>query len=61
MTLKKAMTILYKECEFLGMNFNDLENFLLESPGAFSSETITAHRRYLDHRAWVRLQAESSF
>ena len=56
MTLKKAMTILYKECEFLGMNFNDLENFLLESPGAFSSETIAAHRRYLDHLAWLRLQ-----
>jgi hypothetical protein len=56
MTLKSAMTILYKECEFLGMTFNDLENFLLESPGAFSSNTLAAHRRYLDHRAWEALQ-----
>jgi hypothetical protein len=59
MTLKKAMTILYKEMDFLGVHFGMLESLIETQPGAFSSKTIDAHRRYLDHRAWVRLQAES--
>ena len=56
MTLKSAMAILYKECEFLGMTFNQLEEFLRESPMVFSTKTIAAHRRYLDHMAWEALQ-----
>ena len=56
MTLKSAMTILYKEMEFLGVHFGMLESLIETQPGAFSSETMDAHRRYLDHRAWEALQ-----
>ena len=56
MTLKSAMTILYKEMEFLGVHFGMLESLIETQPGAFSSETIAAHRRYLDHRACEALQ-----
>ena len=56
MTLKSAMTILYKECEFLGINFNDLENLFKESPAIFNENAHTAYRRYRDHIAWEALQ-----
>ena len=56
MTLKRAITILKSEMKFLGVSLGMLESLIETQPGAFSSETITAHRRYLDHRAWVRLQ-----
>lgn len=59
MTLKRAMTILNKEREFLGVHWEQLFALFKESPAIFNESAHEAYRRYRDHIAWEALQAES--
>jgi len=46
MTLSKAMKILNKDREFLGMDWYPYFAFIRKSPGAFSARVIEAFERY---------------
>ena len=59
MTLKRAMSILQKDAEFCGMEFNKYMGTVAMHRNAFPTEVLEAWDRYKDHMAWVRLQAES--
>ena len=56
MTLKNAMTILNREREFLGVEWEKLFSLFRESPAIFNENAHTAYRRYHDHIAWEALQ-----
>lgn len=56
MTLKRAITILKSEMEFLGVSLGMLGSLMETQPGAFSVESLEAYRRYLDNKAWEKLQ-----
>ena len=56
MTLKSAMTILNREREFLGVEWEKLSSLFRESPAIFNENAHTAYRRYRDHIAWEALQ-----
>ena len=60
MTLKKAMSILQKDAEFCGLEFNKYLGILAMHRSAFPAEVTEAWDRYKDHMAWVRLQAEEA-
>ena len=44
MRLKGATTILKKDCEFLGMTFNELLTFIERNRYAMKNSTIEAHK-----------------
>jgi hypothetical protein len=44
MRLKGATTILKKDCEFLGITFDELITFIERSPLAMKNSTIEAHK-----------------
>lgn len=52
MRIKGAMTVLNKQCEFLGMNFDQLIEFIERAPLAQNNATIQAYEVYkLDSRS----------
>ena len=59
MTLRRAITILKSEMEFLGVGLGMLESLLETQPAAFSPETHEAYRRHLDNKAWEKLTSDS--
>ena len=44
MGLKGAITVLMKECEFLGLEFGELLKFIKTKPQAFPNKTVEAFR-----------------
>ncbi len=46
MQLKGATTVLNKQCEFLGMNFDQLIEFIERAPLAQTETTIRAYKVY---------------
>ena len=56
MTLNRAMRILDREREFLGVEWEKLFSLLRESPAIFNENAHTAYRRYRDHIAWEALR-----
>ena len=46
MTIEKALKILDKDREFLGMDWYPYFAFIRKSPGAFSTTVIEAFERY---------------
>lgn len=46
MTIEKALKILNKDREFLGMDWYPYFRFIRRSPGAFSPTVIDAFKRY---------------
>ena len=50
MRLKGATTILKKDCEFLGMTFNELLTFIERNPYAMKNSTIQAHQVWMRDR-----------
>ena len=46
MTIEKAMKILNRDREFLGMDWYPYFAFIRKSPGAFSTTVIEAFERY---------------
>jgi hypothetical protein len=46
MQLKGATTVLNKQCEFLGMNFDELIEFIERAPLAQTDTTIRAYNVY---------------
>lgn len=50
MTLRRAISILKSEMEFLGVGLGMLESLLETQPAAFSPETHQAYERYLENR-----------
>ena len=57
MKLKTAMSILKKECEFLGMNWGDLEHLLQEQPIIFNWKVVNAYNTYRAHTKKVAEEA----
>ncbi len=51
MRIKGATTVLNKQCEFLGMNFDQLIEFIERAPGAQTDATIRAYKVY---KLWAR-------
>ena len=50
MTIGEAMNRMLSECEFLGLNWADLEHLLQEKPGIFPYKTNIAYQVYRDHQ-----------
>ena len=48
MKIKGAMTVLNKECEFLGLTFNELCVFIERNPYAVKNSTIEAYKVYIN-------------
>ena len=46
MTIDKALKILNRDREFLGMDWHPYFAFIRKSPGAFSSNVLDAFERY---------------
>jgi hypothetical protein len=46
MRIKGAMTVLNKQCDFLGMNFEQLIEFIERAPLAQNNLTIEAYKVY---------------
>jgi len=46
MTIEKALKILNRDREFLGMDWYPYLTFIRKSPGAFSTTVIEAFERY---------------
>jgi len=46
MTIEKALKILNRDREFLGMDWYPYFAFIRKSPGAFSSNVLDAFERY---------------
>ncbi len=46
MQIKGAMTVLNKQCDFLGMNFDQLIEFIERAPLAQTDLTIKAYKVY---------------
>ena len=46
MRFKGAKTVLYKECEFLGLSFTELMTFIEKNPYAMSRKVIEASGVY---------------
>lgn len=53
MRLKGATTILKKDCEFLGMTFNELLTFIERNPYAMKNSTIDAHKVWKREKDWA--------
>ncbi|MDC0006324.1 hypothetical protein OAE42_06415 [Gammaproteobacteria bacterium] len=51
MRIKGATTVLNKQCEFLGMNFDQLIEFIERAPLAQTDTTIRAYKVY---KLWAR-------
>ena len=51
MRIKGATTVLNKQCEFLGMNFDQLIEFIERAPLAQTDATIRAYKVY---KLWLR-------
>ena len=49
MKLKTAIELLKKECEFLGLNWGDLEHLLQEQPIIFNWKVVNAYNTYCAH------------
>ena len=48
MKIKGAMTVLNKECEFLGLTFDELCVFIERNPYAVKNSTIEAYKVYIN-------------
>ncbi len=48
MKIKGAMTVLNKECEFLGLTFDELCVFIERNPYAVKNSTIDAYKVYIN-------------
>ena len=48
MKIKGAMTVLKKECEFLGLTFDELCVFIERNPYAVKNSTIDAYKVYIN-------------
>tara|TARA_B100000965_G_scaffold238410_1_gene199859 strand:+ start:488 stop:673 length:186 start_codon:yes stop_codon:yes gene_type:complete len=46
--IKGAMTVLNKECEFLGLTFDELCVFIERNPYAVKNSTIDAYKVYIN-------------
>ena len=46
MGMKGAITVLMKECEFLGLEFGELLKFIKTKPQAFPNKTVEAYNVY---------------
>jgi hypothetical protein len=46
MRFKGAKTVLYKECEFLGLSFVELMTFIEKNPLAMSRKVLEAFKVY---------------